>query len=121
MFSSSEAIDHLDALAPGADWRAGRALASHPRIAERAQALGFGAVIVVAHRRGVAAASHRGDASRARAAGGEGRACPCRDGAGTVRSNAGSGRSRCRPVWRARIATPHRAPRQGSNVVPSLQ
>jgi uroporphyrinogen-III synthase len=41
MFSSSEAIDHLHALAPGADWRAARAFASHPRIAERARARGF--------------------------------------------------------------------------------
>ena len=48
MFSSSEAIDHLAVLAPGADWRAGRALASHPRIAERATALGFGRVTTVA-------------------------------------------------------------------------
>ncbi len=48
IFSSSEAIAHLEALAPGADWRAGRALASHPRIAERATALGFGAVRVIA-------------------------------------------------------------------------
>ncbi len=48
MFSSSEAIDHLASLAPGADWRAGRALASHPRIAERARAAGFGDVAVVA-------------------------------------------------------------------------
>jgi uroporphyrinogen-III synthase len=48
MFSSSEAIDHLDAIAPDADWHAGRALASHPRIAQRAMALGFGAVTVVA-------------------------------------------------------------------------
>jgi uroporphyrinogen-III synthase len=48
MFSSSEAIDHLQALAPGARWHAGRALASHPRIAERATALGFGAVAIVA-------------------------------------------------------------------------
>jgi len=47
MFSSSEAIDHLQALAPGAHWHAGRALASHPRIAERARALGFGAVTIV--------------------------------------------------------------------------
>ncbi len=47
MFSSSEAIDHLQALAPGADWRAGRAVASHPRIAERARALGFGSVALV--------------------------------------------------------------------------
>jgi uroporphyrinogen-III synthase len=48
MFSSSEAIDNLQALAPGARWDAGRALASHPRIAERARALGFGAVRLVA-------------------------------------------------------------------------
>jgi uroporphyrinogen-III synthase len=48
MFSSSEAIDHLQALAPRARWDAGRALASHPRIAERARALGFGAVTIVA-------------------------------------------------------------------------
>ena len=47
MFSSSEAIDHLQALAPGARWDAGRALASHPRIAERARALGFRAVTIV--------------------------------------------------------------------------
>ena len=47
MFSSSEAIDHLQALAPDAHWSAGRALASHPRIAERARALGFGAVTIV--------------------------------------------------------------------------
>lgn len=48
MFSSSEAIDHLQAIAPAARWHAGRALASHPRIAERALALGFGTVTVVA-------------------------------------------------------------------------
>ena len=47
MFSSSEAIDHLQALAPAARWQAGRALASHPRIAERARSLGFGAVALV--------------------------------------------------------------------------
>jgi uroporphyrinogen-III synthase len=47
MFSSSEAIDHLEALAPGTRWGAGRALATHPRIAERATALGFGAVAIV--------------------------------------------------------------------------
>ena len=48
MFSSSEAIDHLQGLAPAASWSAARALASHPRIAERARALGFGAVTLVA-------------------------------------------------------------------------
>jgi uroporphyrinogen-III synthase len=47
MFSSSEAIDHLQALAPQAAWGASRALASHPRIAERARALGFGSVTAV--------------------------------------------------------------------------
>jgi uroporphyrinogen-III synthase len=48
MFSSSEAIDHLHALAPSACWGEARALASHPRIAERALALGFAAVTIVA-------------------------------------------------------------------------
>ena len=44
-FSSAQAIDHLGALAPaGSDWREARALATHPRIAERARRLGFGAV-----------------------------------------------------------------------------
>ena len=47
MFSSSEAIDHLQALVPDARWHAARALASHPRIAERASALGFGSVTIV--------------------------------------------------------------------------
>lgn len=44
MFSSSESIAHLLALAPDAAWRAARALATHPRIAERAREAGFGAV-----------------------------------------------------------------------------
>jgi uroporphyrinogen-III synthase len=48
MFSSSEAIDHLAGIAADGPWPAGRALASHPRIAERALALGFGSVTVVA-------------------------------------------------------------------------
>jgi uroporphyrinogen-III synthase len=48
LFSSSEAIAALHQLAPGADWSAARALASHPRIAERARAAGFGAVGEVA-------------------------------------------------------------------------
>ncbi|MEO8124534.1 MAG: uroporphyrinogen-III synthase [Burkholderiales bacterium] len=44
-FSSSEAIANLDAIAgPNADWSRARALATHPRIAERAQRLGFGHV-----------------------------------------------------------------------------
>lgn len=49
--SSSQAIDHLDALwAPHAGavpWPALQALASHPRIAERARAAGFGTVQAV--------------------------------------------------------------------------
>ena len=60
MFSSSEAIDNLAALAPAADWRAARALASHPRIAERARALGFGEVAPVAPTAAAVAAAARG-------------------------------------------------------------
>jgi len=44
-FSSSEAIDHLATLAAGADWHAARAIATHPRIAERARQLGFASVV----------------------------------------------------------------------------
>lgn len=43
-FSSSEAIDHLEAATPGADWHAANAIATHPRIAARARALGIGRV-----------------------------------------------------------------------------
>lgn len=46
-FSSSEAIGNLAGATPphpGA-WSAGRALATHPRIAERARAFGFGTVV----------------------------------------------------------------------------
>ncbi|MGH6646730.1 uroporphyrinogen-III synthase [Aquabacterium sp.] len=46
LFSSSEAIEHLmDTLAPGQSWQAATALATHPRIAERARLAGFGQVI----------------------------------------------------------------------------
>jgi uroporphyrinogen-III synthase len=48
LFSSSEAVGHLPALAPGTDWSAAHALATHPRIAEAARALGMGTVQVVA-------------------------------------------------------------------------
>ena len=47
LFSSSEAIDRLAALRPDLDtvaWGASHAIATHPRIAERARALGIGAV-----------------------------------------------------------------------------
>lgn len=43
-FSSSEAIDHLAAACPGAAWQGAWALATHPRIAERARQQGFGHV-----------------------------------------------------------------------------
>lgn len=49
-FSSSEAIDNLVGLCAersAPDWRAARALATHPRIAERARRAGFGQVIDV--------------------------------------------------------------------------
>ena len=46
-FSSSEAIDHLLAAMPGADWNGSRAEATHPRIAERARRAGFGRVGLV--------------------------------------------------------------------------
>ncbi|RZI81885.1 MAG: uroporphyrinogen-III synthase [Rubrivivax sp.] len=46
LFSSSEAIDHLTTtLVPAQTWRDATALATHPRIAERATQAGFGQVI----------------------------------------------------------------------------
>jgi uroporphyrinogen-III synthase len=47
LFSSSEAIDRLAALRPNVDasaWRGACAIATHPRIAERARALGIASV-----------------------------------------------------------------------------
>lgn len=44
LLSSSEAIDHLEAAATGLSWPAQQAIATHPRIAERARQLGFGRV-----------------------------------------------------------------------------
>jgi uroporphyrinogen-III synthase len=43
-FSSSEAIANLAQAQPNADWRDARAIATHPRIAQRARDCGFGAV-----------------------------------------------------------------------------
>ena len=40
-FSSAEAIDHLMAARPAAQWHDAQALATHPRIAERARERGF--------------------------------------------------------------------------------
>lgn len=45
-FSSSLALQHLAALLPGQSWAHAMALATHPRIAQAAQALGFGQVRV---------------------------------------------------------------------------
>ena len=45
-FSSSEAIDHLAQIVSGRNlrWSEARALATHPRIADRARRLGVGSV-----------------------------------------------------------------------------
>ncbi|MDM7943456.1 MAG: uroporphyrinogen-III synthase [Hydrogenophaga sp.] len=45
LFSSSEALAALQLLQPDADWGSVTALATHPRIAQAARALGFGRVI----------------------------------------------------------------------------
>lgn len=45
LFSSSEALAHLQQLCPGHDWSAARALVTHPRIAANARAMGFGEII----------------------------------------------------------------------------
>lgn len=44
LFSSSQALDHLLAAQASRPWGEAAALATHPRIAERARAAGFGAV-----------------------------------------------------------------------------
>lgn len=46
LLSSSEGVAHLPALLPGQSWHAARALATHPRIAQAASAVGFGQVQV---------------------------------------------------------------------------
>lgn len=45
LFSSSQAVDHLLQADPGTDWSAADALATHPRIAERAREAGFARVV----------------------------------------------------------------------------
>jgi uroporphyrinogen-III synthase len=45
LFSSSEAVTNLQALAPGASWGNALALATHPRIAQAARSLGIGHVL----------------------------------------------------------------------------
>lgn len=47
LFSSSEAVARLRALAPAADWSASLALATHARIAEAARGAGYGRVLAV--------------------------------------------------------------------------
>jgi uroporphyrinogen-III synthase len=44
LFSSSQAVAHLQALLPGQDWSRARAIATHPRIAQTAREAGFGVV-----------------------------------------------------------------------------
>ncbi len=44
LFSSSQAVAHLQGLLPGQDWSQARAVATHPRIARAAQDAGFGVV-----------------------------------------------------------------------------
>lgn len=44
LFSSSEAVAHLRALAPDQDWHGQRAVCTHTRIAQAASAAGFGVV-----------------------------------------------------------------------------
>lgn len=46
LFSSSEAVMHLSHLLPAQDWSQTRAIATHPRIAQAAQSLGFACVKV---------------------------------------------------------------------------
>ena len=56
LFSSSEAVAHLQTLAPAADWSRSAAVASHPRIAQTALAGGFGQVELAAPRPAAVAA-----------------------------------------------------------------
>ena len=45
LFSSAEALGHLQSLLPHQDWSEARAVATHPRIAAAARAAGFGVVL----------------------------------------------------------------------------
>lgn len=45
LFSSAEALGHLQSLLPNQDWSAARAVATHSRIAAAARAAGFGVVL----------------------------------------------------------------------------
>jgi uroporphyrinogen-III synthase len=48
LLSSSQALQHLDALVPEASWQASQAVCTHERIAARATGLGFGRVDCIA-------------------------------------------------------------------------
>jgi uroporphyrinogen-III synthase len=45
LLTSSESVGYLGRLVPGHDWSGTSAVATHPRIASAAQALGFGRVL----------------------------------------------------------------------------
>jgi uroporphyrinogen-III synthase len=45
LFSSSEALDHVSAIAPASGWAQASALATHPRIAATARGAGFGRIV----------------------------------------------------------------------------
>ncbi len=61
LFSSAEAIGALQStLAPGADWSRGACIATHPRIAECARALGFAHVVLARPDPSAVAAALRG-------------------------------------------------------------
>lgn len=47
LWSSSQALRHLQGLLPDTDWSTARAIVTHPRIGEAATALGFGRVLGV--------------------------------------------------------------------------
>lgn len=67
LFSSSEAIDHLtDTLLPGQSWQSAIALATHPRIADRARLAGFGQVIPTRPTPEAVAAALRAESGHAR-------------------------------------------------------
>jgi uroporphyrinogen-III synthase len=59
LFSSSEAVAQLQALAPAGDWSAAHAVASHPRIAASVRAAGFGDVLLLPPRPDAVAAAVR--------------------------------------------------------------
>ncbi|RZK98832.1 MAG: uroporphyrinogen-III synthase, partial [Rubrivivax sp.] len=67
LFSSSEAIENLtDALVPSQNWQAATALATHPRIAERARQGGFGRIVATRPTPEAVAAALRAESGPAR-------------------------------------------------------